>query len=141
MGKKTVINVPILKSEIHYCNSTWQEMVKFLNDTYMPGYKTFEYGKEIELEYSNGTTGRVFVVFDNTGSDASYWFWSGETVGTDTGYIGWVSHECMHLVTEIMRQVETPLQAETEEMYAYLLEYIVTEVLSIDWKPNGDNND
>ena len=118
-------------------------MLVWLKEVYKPGFSISEYGKEIELEYNNGTTGRVFVVTDNSGTETDYWFWSGEKVGDDSGYCGWIAHECLHLVTEIMRQIETPLNGETEEIYAYLLEYIVTEILSVDWaKSNkGDSNE
>ena len=134
----SIIYVPLFKAHIHYSKGSWSNMLKSLNDVYKPGYTVYEYGKEIELSYSKGTTGRVFVVADNTGMSVDYWFWSGENASDDTGYCGWVAHECMHLATEIMRQVETPLLPETEEIYAYLLEYIVTEVLSIDWSKSDE---
>lgn len=131
MGK--IIPVPIYKVDIYYAKGGWHKMLDWLAEVYKPGYKIYEYGKEIDLTYHKGTTGRVFVVSDNTGTSVDYWFWSGETAAEDSGYCGWVAHECMHLTTEILRQVETPLLPETEEVYAYLLEYIVTEILSTDW--------
>ncbi len=134
MGRH-VIKVPIFKADIYYSCGNWQSMLKWLNETYKPGYKISEYGNEIELTYSSGTTGRVFVVTDNSGTEVDYWFWSGEKIGDDSGYCGWIAHEAMHLTTEICRQIETPLTAQTEEIYAYLLEYIVTELLSLDWPP------
>lgn len=130
---RNVIDVPIFKAKIHYLNGSWSEVIEWLSEVYKPGYSVYEYGKKVELAYSKGTTGRVFVATDNTAMNVTYWFWSGEEVGDDTGYCGWLAHECMHLVTEIMRQVETPLTAETEEIYAHLLEYIVTQILNIDW--------
>lgn len=133
-----IITVPVFKTDIYYSKGSWHKMLDWLQEVYKPGYTVYEYGKEIELAYSKGTYGRVFVVADNTGTNVDYWFWSGEATGEDSAYCGWVAHECMHLATEILRQVETPLLPETEEVYAYLLEYIVTEILTADWSPTSE---
>lgn len=133
-----LVYLPIFKANIHYSKGSWRNMMASLKEVYKPGYQVYEYGKEIDLSYSKGTTGRVFVVADNTGTSVDYWFWSGEKPSDDTGYCGWVAHECMHLTTEIMRQVETPLIPETEELYSYLLEYLVTEILSDDWSTENE---
>lgn len=128
-----IISVPVLKVDIHYSKGSWAGMMKRLKETYISNYQVMEYGKKIDLEYNVGTTGRVFVMVAPDLAAVDYWFWSSEDVSSDTGYCGWVAHEAMHLVTEIMRNFESPLIAETEEFYAYLLEWVVTEILSIDW--------
>jgi len=41
---------------------------------------------------------------------------------------GTIAHESFHIVQYLMARLETPLVIDTEEPYAYLLEYIVNEI-------------
>lgn len=52
-------------------------------------------------------------------------------IGRDPKMIGLVSHEAYHAAYSILSKIGIQPGYETEEVYAYLVQYIVTEILKL----------
>jgi len=52
-------------------------------------------------------------------------------IGRDPRMIGLVSHESYHAAYSILSRIGIQPGYETEEVYAYLVQYIVTEILKL----------
>lgn len=133
---KTVhsIEVPLFKAEIIFIHhkgfaATNTELLK----RYPDGFIAYEYGKQIHLQYEKGTTGRVFVASDRKQQDVTFWFWAKEPEGQGDADMGWLAHESYHLAVEILRNAGVKESADSEEVYAYLIEYIMHKLVGIIW--------
>lgn len=60
--------------------------------------------------------------------------------------VGCVAHEAFHIVKSVMKRIDTPLNCQTEETYAYLLTYLVDQMietlllLKLKKEEHGDTN-
>jgi hypothetical protein len=52
-------------------------------------------------------------------------------IGRDAKMIGLVAHEAYHAAYSILSRIGVQPGYETEEVYAYLVQYIVTEILKL----------
>jgi len=128
------IEVPIFKAEINFIHHRgWGAVTSELLKRYPDGWIPYEYGEQIKLEYSMGSTGRVFVASDRKGEDVSFWFWAKEPEGQGDADMGWLAHECYHLAVEILRNAGVKECAASEEVYAYLIEFIMQKIVGIVW--------
>lgn len=50
---------------------------------------------------------------------------------TEDYSVGNIAHESLHIVANILDRIDTPLNKSTEEIYAYLLGYLVEQISEI----------
>lgn len=72
--------------------------------------------------------GKGFKVTDEHDQDATFWIWV-RTVEWDLDTIGMISHEALHVTAEALKHTGIPFCTQTEEVYVYLQEEILTECL------------
>lgn len=54
------------------------------------------------------------------------------TIFTPNDYsVGTIAHEAFHITSSILNRLDTPLNRTTEEVYAYLLTYLVDSITEI----------
>ena len=94
--------------------STEEQIIKYIENNC--GYKLdSEEKKYIDVKNKGGKTIR----FKNN----ALFIW------VKTDYIPIIAHEIFHAVELLMEKIDTPLNSDTSEPYAYLIEYFWREIL------------
>lgn len=136
------LEVPLFKADIVFVHHVgWSKFFRQILDHYKDagGFIAYEYGETIELEYAKGTTGRVVVTSNKDSEDLLFWFWAKEPEGQGDSDMGWLAHESYHLVAEILRNAGVKEGAASEEVYAYLLEWVMHKLVGIIWTHEQEN--
>lgn len=128
------IEEPLFKSTIMFvANHTFSGLTNEMREFYGGDYKVFEYGEKVNFFYVPGTTGRVVMTTDLQEQNVAFWFWASEPEGQGDSDMGWLAHECLHIVAEILRNVGVKFSGDSEEVYSYLIEWIMKELVGIIW--------
>lgn len=91
-------------------------------------WKYYESTNTIGLKEEVDTYQAVTIdAFNNPNKRFGYY-----TVFTPNSYsVGTIAHEALHITVSILNRLDTPLNRTTEEVYAYLLTYLVDEITEI----------
>ena len=119
-----------------YVSKYWGTILHIYDFIYMENYYYFnvsneqEYNQILKIRFkidrpSNKAdeTDGGFNVYEHNGTEVCF-IWS---KGKDVSII---AHECMHAVGYVLRRKGIPFNADTDEAYAYLLQFLVKEIMS-----------
>lgn len=114
MAKTISVNleVPIYKTVLNV----------IIADSVYKAFKRLDAHKECDWDFLDGANACFYI------SNSCHWILAFKHDCTSAGSI---AHECFHAVSAIMRNKGVVFCEESEESFAYLLDYIVTEVNKI----------
>lgn len=77
---------------------------------------------QLEIEEKKYPTDGGFQLIEKQGNPIAL-FWG------DKNKPEIIAHECLHAISEVMRDKQIPLTYDTEEVYCYLLQWLMREIL------------
>ncbi len=102
--------------ELHI--GSWDQYRKYLKDIF-----------NIESE-TQTVTGQMKYLVSEDMDEGCYIMWIENFDPADAECIGTLTHECLHVATTMMKYKGVPINAENQEVTAYLLEYFVRGFLT-----------
>lgn len=135
--RATTLNLetPLFPCEIIYMNARpFADVYVELERRYPSGYTAYEYDAASTDLFAGWEEGRAFKTTDKSGDNALFWLWTKESDGQGNVDIGFLAHECYHLAIEILRHSGVIESPDSEELYAYMLAWIVAEIVGHLWK-------
>lgn len=125
-----VVTVPIFNVDVAVLvNMTSTQALKHARRRYNArALADFERNLDRETWDLDGTRGRAMGVANGF---AVLLHVGGDDFAYDTSI---VVHECQHVVQWLLRNRDTPLSEDTEEIYCYLLDYLVKQVIERLWR-------
>lgn len=125
-----VVTVPIFNVDVAVLvNMTGAQALKHARRCYNArALADFERNLDQETWDLDGTRGRAMGVANGF---AVLLHVGGDNFAYDTSI---VVHECSHVTQWLLRNRDIPLTEETEEVYCYLLDYIVKRVIERLWR-------
>jgi hypothetical protein len=120
------------RSKIEYVAKQCGEILHIFDPVYRQNYYYFncrsqkDYTSLLKLKFKIELTPKdtdgAFNVFAQRGTDVCFLWTKGKTPQL-------VAHEVFHAVSYILRRKGLPLSDDTEEAYAYLIQFLTTEIL------------
>lgn len=135
MTKKIVKHLvdPLFRQDIVFlANCPFTDVDKGLQKLYPKGYRKLEF-EDQEVKFDGWEYGREFRVCDLSGDNTLFVLWARKPEAEGNADMGWWAHSCMHIASEVLSNIGMKFSPDSEECYAYLLEWLMTQIIGILW--------
>jgi len=120
------INEPVFKADITLVISKWEDFIKEIKNILVA-----DKFKELEemIKEKNKDTGKWYLATQFPFPGGGSVIWANENIDTGT-----LVHELVHTAHHLLDTRSVPLSEDTEEVYAYLIEFLFNGLVGVPLK-------